>query len=517
MRRWVQLAGLGLFGLLFALNPLAEKLVLPPDLFLKADPLLGFSAFLSSRRFHESLLYGLPVLLLALTAGRFFCGWLCPLGTLFDLCTGKNPSKKLLCSPLWKLSLLVMLAAAALLGLNLAGFVDPLAFLTRVFTFIAYPLVMLATATGIELLRPLADYLRLITLSHAQVAQPLFSLILLTVVLCSGLFALNYRFPRFWCRSFCPLGSLLGLVTRIGFFRRQVANTCTTCMKCAHTCPTGAILDEPRQYLPEECIYCTACTAVCPVQAVSFRLSSAPPLLPDIQRRGLLVSAATGAFAAFAVKKDVLAKINPNRLIRPPGAWPEPEFQGACIRCSQCMKICPTNTLQPCLFESGISGIWSPRLDTRRAGCDQTCALCGTVCPTGAIRELPLEEKKYAKLGTAAIDTGRCLVWAQDRLCLICDEQCPYNAIVFKWKDGSRKPFVIDTRCNGCGFCEQVCPVQGRSAIEVSQHGEIRLSNGSYIEKAKELQIELKENAGDDAFIMQDSPSEKLPDGVITK
>lgn len=230
-----------------------------------------------------------------------------------------------------------------------------------------------------------------------------------------------------------------------------------------------------------------------------------------------MLSAAAGTLAAFAIRKDGIAKVNPNRLIRPPGAIPETEFQAACVRCGQCMKICPTNTLQPCLLESGLGGIWSPRLDTRLAGCDQTCALCGTVCPTGAIRTLPLEEKKYAKLGTAAIDTGRCLVWAQDRLCLICDEQCPYNAIVFRWKDGSRKPFVLDTKCNGCGFCEQVCPMQGRSAIEVSQHGEIRLLQGSYIEKAKELKLELKENAGDDAFIMQGGPSEKLPDGIISK
>ena len=97
MRRWVQVAFLGLFALLFALNPLAETLLLPPDLFLKADPLLALSAFLASWRFHESLLYGLPVLLMALVAGRFFCGWLCPLGTLFDLCAGKSSAKKLLC------------------------------------------------------------------------------------------------------------------------------------------------------------------------------------------------------------------------------------------------------------------------------------------------------------------------------------------------------------------------------------------------------------------------------------
>jgi ferredoxin len=517
MRRWVQAAFLGLFGLLFALNPLAEKLLLPPDLFLKADPLLGLSAFLASRRFHESLLWGLPVLLTALVAGRFFCGWLCPLGTLFDLAAGKSSEKKKLSLPQVKLYLLVALAAAALLGLNLSGLIDPIAFLTRACTFILYPLVMLLTATGIETLRPVADYLHLVTLSHAQIAQPVFFIILLTVILCAALFAANYKFPRFWCRSFCPLGALLGLISRIGFFRRQVNNDCTSCMKCVHACPTGSILDEPRQYLPGECIYCTTCTTICPVHAISFGLAFDPAPGPNIQRRGLLVSAAAGSLAAFAIRNDVMAKVNTNRLIRPPGAIPEPEFQAACIRCSQCMKICPTNTLQPCLIESGFGGIWSPRLDTRLAACDQTCALCGTVCPTGAIRKLPLEEKKHAKLGTAAIDTGRCLVWAQDRLCLICDEQCPYNAIVFKWKDSSRKPFVVDTKCNGCGFCEKACPVQGRSAIEVSQHGEIRLLKGSYIEKAKELKLELKENAGDDAFIMQGGPPEKLPDGVISK
>lgn len=522
MRRWVQLAGLGLFGLLFALNPLADRLLLPPDLFLKADPLLGLSAFLASWRVHESLLYGLPVVLAALVAGRFFCGWLCPLGTVFDLAAGKSPKKKKLPSPQWKLYLLVGLAVAALLGLNLAGLIDPVAFLTRVCAFILYPLGMLITAAGIDMLRPVADYLNLVRLSHAQVSQPVFSLILLTVLAALALFVLNYGRPRFWCRSFCPLGALLGIIARIGLFRRRVESHCNSCMRCAHTCPTGAILDEPWQYRPEECIYCTACTTICPVHAVSFRLARDSAARPDMQRRGLLASAAAGALAAFAVKKDAVAKVNPNRLIRPPGALPETEFQAACIRCGQCMKACPTNTLQPCLFESGIGGIWSPRLDTRLAGCDQTCALCGSVCPTGAIRELPLEEKKHAKLGTAAIDTGRCLVWAQDRLCLICDEQCPYNAIVFRWKDGSRKPFVVDTRCNGCGFCEQVCPVRGRSAIEVTQQGEIRLLEGSYIEKAQELKLDLKENAGDDAFILQGghdsgSPPEQLPDGVMKK
>jgi formate hydrogenlyase subunit 6/NADH:ubiquinone oxidoreductase subunit I len=173
------------------------------------------------------------------------------------------------------------------------------------------------------------------------------------------------------------------------------------------------------------------------------------------------------------------------------------------------MNVCPTNTIQPCLFDSGLEGIWSPRIVPRLAGCDQTCSLCGTVCPTDALRELPLEEKKHAKLGTAYIDTSRCLVWAQDRLCLICDEQCPYNAIVFKWKDGTRKPFVIDSKCNGCGFCEQQCPVQGESAIIVTSHGELRLAQGSYRAKAGEMQLNLTEDKGDDGFLQQENTNSR--------
>jgi ferredoxin len=135
------------------------------------------------------------------------------------------------------------------------------------------------------------------------------------------------------------------------------------------------------------------------------------------------------------------------------------------------------------------------------------------VCPTSAIRDLPLEEKRNAKLGTAVIDRERCLVWAEDKLCLICDEQCPYNAIVFKWQDGFRRPFVVTNKCNGCGFCEEKCPVQGESAIIVTPQDEIRLAKGSYIEAAKQLQLEFKEDPGTDRFFPEDtkagSPGEK--------
>ena len=139
------------------------------------------------------------------------------------------------------------------------------------------------------------------------------------------------------------------------------------------------------------------------------------------------------------------------------------------------------------------------------------------------MRELPLEEKRYAKLGTAAIDKKRCLVWDEDRLCLICDEQCPYNAIVFRWEKGFRRPFVVENKCNGCGFCETKCPVEGESAIIVTSQGEIRLASGSYQKQAELQQLELREDPGDDRFFFAGDQSEdptedsKLPEGFLVE
>jgi MauM/NapG family ferredoxin protein len=188
-------------------------------------------------------------------------------------------------------------------------------------------------------------------------------------------------------------------------------------------------------------------------------------------------------------------------LIRPPGAFPEADFLTRCVRCGECMKACATNTLQPVWLKAGLEGIFSPVIVPRLAACAVNCNVCGQVCPTGAIRNLSILEKKYAKVGTAWIARQNCLVWEQDRKCLVCDEVCPYNAISFQPVQGLRNaaPVVIENKCSGCGWCENKCPVQGGSAIRVNIIGEIRLASGSYIEKAREygLSFKTKETAQD--------------------
>ncbi len=522
MRKGFQLFFLTAFFALFFLNGFLSDALIPPDIYLRTDPLLGISAAIASRALHYSLVPAMIMVVLTVAAGRVFCGFICPLGTLFDLARVRSRADCRLRRA--KYYLLAAVVTCALLGLNLAWLLDPIALLTRGCAVLLYPLVMIAGNAGLDLLRTPAELLGQFHLSRAVLPIPLFAVNALTLLLLAAAFTLNAVSHRYWCASLCPLGALLGLLARCSPVRRRVSSDCIGCMKCAAVCPTAAVPDNPRATIWEECIVCSRCSPVCPVTAIGFSCTagSGPIKRPsiDLSRRAVLLSAGAGVLAAVSARGAADGAGLRGGLIRPPGAVPEELFLRLCVRCGQCLKVCPTNTLQPCFLQSGLAGLWSPRLWPRHAGCDQTCSLCGRVCPTEAIRPLPLEEKQYAKLGTAFIDTDRCLVWARDRLCLICDEQCPYNAIVFRWQDGFRRPFVVENRCNGCGFCEEQCPVEGVSAIRVTAEGQIRLQSGSYREAARRLQLQIREDYGDDRFFQEQDRDavpnpEKLPGGFL--
>ncbi len=169
----------------------------------------------------------------------------------------------------------------------------------------------------------------------------------------------------------------------------------------------------------------------------------------------------------------------------------------------------PTNGLQPTLFQKGIRGLFTPQFVFRIGGCERNCNGCGQICPTGAIRNLSLEEKSYVKIGTAVIHREMCLAWEQDKLCLICDEACPFNAIDSKMVDvmGVKllRPFVNEELCTGCGICESRCPITGPSAIEVLPIGEERLLTGSYITAHK---IRLRK-------LLETESKEDVPTGFV--
>jgi ferredoxin len=516
MRRALQIVFLTIFLALIVLSAWPH-LPVAPELFLQASPLLAGSSSLAARTFSMLLLPAIIILITALIAGRIFCAWVCPLGTLFDLFGRRQPCAGAIRTRALKYLILCALLAAAAAGVNYSGLFDPLALLYRCVAFLLYPVSILAINLGLDALRPVAEHFRWLSLAYAYILQPMFIGAWFSALIVLCLLVLNRFAHRFWCRSLCPLGALLGIFASMSLVKRRISNACTSCGACVQPCPLQAIpQDTPTLTRISECSLCGTCAKVCPHNAITYGLQNHAPVSRQalLSKRSFIAAAGVGLAAAGIERLSPREPLRPAGLLRPPGAVPEREFLRRCVRCGACMRVCPTNTLQPVLLEQGLEGLWTPRLVPRLAGCEQTCYVCGTVCPTDALRELSLEEKKHARIGTAYIVKDRCLVWAQDRLCLICDEQCPYNAIIFQWKDGFRRPVVIEHKCNGCGYCEEQCPVAGESAIIVTYQGEIRLAQGSYVEAARQLRLDFNAEPGDDDFFLQPDAS-FIPKGFV--
>ncbi|MBU0702389.1 MAG: 4Fe-4S binding protein, partial [Chloroflexi bacterium] len=389
LRQAVQVLSFALYVyLLFA--ALQRRAAFPlADLFFRLDPLTALAAMLAARAWIPRLALALVTLGLTLLFGRVWCGWLCPLGTLLEGVRFR-PSRKLgafgKVRTVKNFLLLLTLALALFGNLSLLVF-DPITLFTRTMTTGVLPALNYAVTTTeralypIEFLRPVIDWIeRVLRGPILPVVQPAFAQNVPIAVLFATILALNGLADRFWCRYLCPLGALLGLLSKVSLLRPVVGAACNRCARCTTACRVDAI-DTRRGYeiLPAECTVCLDCLAVCPQGGAGFRLHRRPDPAReyDPTRRQALVALATGAASVALLRTSVQAKQPHPQLIRPPGAQDESEFLARCLRCSQCMKVCPTSGLQPALFEAGLEGMWTPRLVSRLGYCDYGCNGCG--------------------------------------------------------------------------------------------------------------------------------------------
>lgn len=518
MQRIIQAGFLFLFflGVGLCVRPWQEWT--PLAAMIRLDPLLWIGQWMSTKTVPAGILQAGTVVLITLILGRFFCSHVCPLGTSLDAVSQATGGKRRWHPPeSWRrgkyIVLLVMLLAA-LWGQNLTHWGSPMSLATRLYALVIWPFVHF-------LFQPMGMSPILFGLKGepVRVAHLHWLVVLLGFILSSA-----WIVPRFWCRYLCPTGAVLAVLSRGSLMTRKVQKTCTECGLCATKCPAGVA--TPGNIPAGECLSCRKCQSICPQGAISWLPNGGRGKQQGFfpSRRQALGAVALGTGAAWLAWGSLWSyrgereKGQPRdaQLIRPPGAVPEVVFLNLCVRCGTCMRVCPTNMLQPQGTEQGMQGMFAPVAVSRRGPCRPECTACGEVCPTGAIRNLAWKERMWAKMGTAVIHRELCLAWEWDRGCLVCDESCPYGAIDLRRVQGNQEavPFVLKDRCTGCGACEHACPVQGQAAIRISFQGSIRLLRGSYRIRGQQLGFSISRRQGRIIQPSGEDPAHAGPSGL---
>jgi ferredoxin len=522
-------------------DSLAAKEVLPADSILIIDPLVSLSTALAAKSWVWSLTFAGIILVIGVFIPRGFCGYICPLGTLIDLfdwVIGKRVTRFRVADDGWwvhiKYYLLLGTLIASMFGVLVSGYVAAIPVVTRGMLFLFEPL-QTGSMRGWHQVAPMN-------------AGHFVSIGLFFIVLGLGLFK-----PRFWCKYVCPSGAVFSLGNLFRVSERKVESTCINCNKCVEICPFDAIKPDFTTRT-SDCTLCQTCGGVCPTQAIKFverwnkvelKVENDPPTHETrLGRRGFLslaagtAAAVAGGVGITAVTKTFGANLHdPNAYlpVRPPGSVPEKEFLEMCIRCGECFKVCPSNVLQAMGFQQGLEGLWTPRVVADWAGCESSCNACGQVCPTGAIRALPLEEKKVARMGLAIVNEQTCLPYAGREACQLCVDECVaagYDAIEFTRVgtemdelgapiegSGFVAPVVLADKCVGCGLCQTRCyginvvekGLLEKSAIIIhaGSGNEDRLMRGSYLAlrqgeqrlREQEQQKLLENSGGGDSYL----------------
>ena len=468
----------------------------PVNWLLELDPLVALGALLTTRTIYAGLIWALATIMLTILLGRFFCGWVCPFGALHQFVgwlgrRRKNHAARVALNQyrhgqVVKYYILIVLLSAAAGGLMAELLVlprqHPLAWLVILVVgcaglawlavrkvvadfkhalawfvglvlawgalgFVVRPTSVVAASLQTGLLDPIpllhrsVNFVLVSMVDGVSASQRHYAGAWLIAAIFFGAIFLNLLVPRFYCRFICPLGALFGVLVRWTPWRvGKREGECSNCELCENNCE-GAC-DPFGRIRISECLLCMNCLDACRQAQMSYgpeRSAAGEIESPGVTRRGFLLAAVSGLAAVPAARLSGLTGTNwQAALVRPPGALTENDFLERCIKCGQCMRVCPTNVIQPATLEAGLEGLWTPVLNFRvgTSGCQLNCIACSNVCPTAALRPLSLDEKLGrggfeaagpVRLGMAFLDRGRCLPWAMDTPCIVCQENCPVS------------------------------------------------------------------------------------------
>lgn len=431
------------------------------------------------------------VIILTILSGRTYCSFLCPLGIgqdIFSRMGGRIRKKfrrygyKKPHTIIRYLLLAITLTVTIIWGIYLVTLLDPYSIFGRFMTYFAKPMVLVINNFLAGILHKFDIY----TLDHVTING--FGILAYSIPAAFFILigSLSLTKGRHYCNMICPVGTLLGLISKISVLRINFNESkCTKCGRCSLLCKSSCI--DFLQYKIDEsrCVDCFNCINNCPEKALSYglvRLKKKTPVpeAPDTGKRefiagsillllGLPQIVKGQANKTPVPKKNSTVKENITSPVCPPGAGSISAFNKECIACSLCISACPNKVLVPAWMQYGIAGMMQPVMDYHRGFCAYNCIKCTEVCPTYALRPLVLEAKKLTQLGKVNFIKDNCIVKTEKTACGACSEACPTKAVTMVPYEGNLLIPDTDTEiCIGCGHCEYACPVVPYKAIYVN-------------------------------------------------
>jgi polyferredoxin/Fe-S-cluster-containing hydrogenase component 2 len=470
------------------------------------------------------------VLILAMMFGRVYCSAVCPLGIFQDLVSRVFPNKaktrgkrrrlhryqysephSILRYSVLIATLLLFFGGSGML-LNL---LDPFSSFGRIVSNLFRPLVALLNNWG----APMAETVGL----HAfyRVRWPVYAPVSVGIALISlGTVGwMSARHGRLYCNTLCPVGTLLGLVSKFSLVKIGIdADSCRSCGRCAQSCKASCIDVKTKSVDVNRCVACFNCISGCPDQAMVFRpgfwfnsqlaieLRHGKEIVRD--RRNFVLAMAVGGIGMASARAHASPEIlpvqtrpstipeNKNSPISPPGSISIARYTTICTACHLCVSACPSRVLVPSFLSFGLSGILQPRMDFNAGHCNYDCTVCSNICPSGAILPLTVEKKQLTQVGTAKFIKENCVVYTDNTNCGACSEHCPTKAVhMVPYLNATGRKLVIpevdEAICVGCGGCEYACPTKPFKAIYVDGNPTHKI-----VQKPKEKKLEM--DAGED-------------------
>ncbi|MGQ1787366.1 4Fe-4S binding protein [Saccharicrinis sp. GN24d3] len=436
----------------------------------------------------------LIIVVVTFLLGRIYCSAVCPLGILQDIFTfiaRKRIKKKVFFKfkkayPVVRYGLLGIAILSFIVGTSLIiNLLDPYSNAGRIFTYSIKPVFVWGNNVIAGILQGQKIYsLHVIELVHASWTITIYVSLFFVLIA-----YLSYKRGRLFCNLICPVGTLLGLISKKALVKVRISSeSCTKCGKCASACKSECIDLKTQNIDYSRCVACYDCLPVCNDDAIKYTLSSKKKKTQVKVVKGEKTVDRRGAIAtllAITASSTILAQHGhgqghghgrgnggfgnrpPYKLsereypVTPPGSKSIERFNSLCTACGLCISACPTNVLQPAVTEYGLVGFMQPHMDYAHAGfCNFDCTRCSDICPTGAILPLSLEEKQLTQLGKAVFVKRNCVVHRDGTDCGACSEHCPTKAVsMVPYRNGLVIPEVNQDLCIGCGACEHPCPV----------------------------------------------------------